>query len=219
MIRRLACAAIVAAAALRAVAHSVWIEPLASGELAIRFAEPDGRLEKSPGHLDELQHPAAWKNSGTNPVPVTVEKKPDHFRLASTTAAEAIQIETAYPVMTSPGRPGRRPFFYARWQPPSAGPATPALTLDLVPTGKPGEVRAFFRGKPLPGVKATLRTPDEKERELTADDDGLFRFESRQSGVHLLTIARHREALPGFAGGQAYELTSHNAALTWTVAP
>lgn len=219
MIRILACAGIVAAAAFRVLAHSVWIEPLASGELAVRFAEPDGKLEKSPGHLDELQLPAAWKNSGTNPQPVSVEKKSDHFRLASITASEAIQIETAYPVMTSPGRPGRRPFFYARWHPPGAGPAAPGLTLDLVPTGKPGEVRAFFRGKPLPGVKATLRTPDEKERELTADSEGLFRFESTQAGVHLLSIARHRESLPGFAGGLAYELTSHNAALTWTVSP
>lgn len=219
MIRILACAGVVAATAFRVLAHSVWIEPLPSGELAIRFAEPDGKLEKSPGHLDELQLPSAWKKSGTNSAPVTVEKKPDHFRLASITASERIQVETAYPVMISPGRPGRRPYFYARWHPLGAGPATPALNLDLVPTGNPGEVRAFFRGRPLPGIKATLRTPDEKERELTADSEGFLRFESAQTGVHLLTIARHRETLPGFAGGLAYELTSHNAALTWTVAP
>lgn len=68
----------------------------------------------------------------------------------------------------------------------------------------------------MAGVKATLRTPDEKEQELTADNEGLLRFESNQSGFHLLTIARHRENLPGFAGGLAYDLTSHNAALTWT---
>lgn len=200
----------------RVLAHSVWIEPLPSGALAIRFAEPDGKLERSPGHLDELQVPTAWKRVGTNSTPVTVEKSTDHFRIGPASSRESVQIETAYPVMATPGRPGRRPFFYARWHADAATPAVPALTLDLVPTGKPGEVRALFRGKPMAGVKATLRTPDEKEQELTADNEGLLRFESNQSGFHLLTIARHRENLPGFAGGLAYDLTSHNAALTWT---
>lgn len=199
----------------RVLAHSVWIEPLPSGDLAIRFAEPDGKLERSPGHLDELQVPTAWKRIGTNSTPVTVEKSTDHFRIGPASPRESVQIETAYPVRVTPGRPGRRPFFYARWHADPSSPALPALTLDLVPTGKQGEVRALFRGKPLAGVKATLRTPDEKERELTADNEGLLRFESNQSGLHLLTIARHRESLPGFAGGLAYDLTSHNAALTW----
>ncbi len=216
MIRTIACLAI-GLLSVQALAHSVWIEPLPSGELAIRFAEPDGKLERSPGHLDDLQLPTAWKRNGTNTASISVEKASDHFRIGPASAGDSVQIETAYPVMVTPGRPGRRPFFYARWHAHTSAAATPALTLDLVPTGKPGEVRALFRGKALPGIKATLRTPDEKERELTADNEGLLRFESSQSGLHLLTIARHRESLPGFAGGLAYDLTSHNAALTWTV--
>ena len=40
-------------------AHSVWIEP-ADGKLVIRFAEPDGKFERSPGHLDNLSAPIVF---------------------------------------------------------------------------------------------------------------------------------------------------------------
>lgn len=200
----------------RLAAHSVWIEPDNQGRLVLRFAEPDGKFEKSPGHLDELTHPVAWQMGASNaPVSLAVTKQRDHFTLGAASVTHNVQAETDFQVMVNPGRPGRRPHFYARWHPVGAGAATPALTLDLVPTGQPGEVRAVFRGQPLPGVKAILRTPDEKEQELTADGEGLLRFSSAQSGQHLLSIARHRETLGGFAGGRPHGLTSHNAALTW----
>jgi hypothetical protein len=213
MIRSLLIACILAVP--RMLAHSVWIEPLPSGELVLRFAEPDGRYERSPGHLDELQLPVACRSISTNRVPVAVEKRNDHYLLTSAVPTEAVLVETAYPVLPSAAGGGRRPLFYARWHPEGASAPEPGLTLDLVPTGRPGEVRILFRGKPLPGVKATLRTPDEKERELTADESGLVTFESTQPGLHLLTVARHREALAGFAGGKPFSMTSHNAALAW----
>jgi len=54
-------------------------------------------------------------------------------------------------------------------------------------------------------VKATLRTPDEVEKEVTADAEGFVRFESKQSGQHHLSIARHRETL---AASTAANLTT-----------
>jgi hypothetical protein len=204
------------AAACAARAHSVWIEPLPDGRMAVRFAEPDGKLEKSPGHLDSLDVPVAFTVGASNaPVRLDAAKHADHFLLAGAAATNVVAAETAFLVMGAPGRPGRRPNFYARWHPPGAGAGEPALTLDLVPTGTPGEVRVFFRGQPLGGVKAVLRTPDEKEQELTADAEGRLKFPVAQSGQYHVSIGRHRETLPGFAGGRAYELTSHNAALTW----
>jgi hypothetical protein len=91
----------------------------------------------------------------------------------------------------------------------------PLLTLDLVPTGQRGEVRLYLCGKPHGGVKATLRTPDDKEKELTVDAEGFIRFESSQSGQHMLSVAHQREPIPGFHLGVPYEQTSHNAALIW----
>jgi hypothetical protein len=200
-------------AAISVHAHSVWIEPIGSDQLAVRFAEPGSDFETSPGYLDNLSAPTAFAVVTNTPVAVEVVKKSDHFLLVHAAPANVACVETAFTV-----RGGRLPYFYARWQPAGlTAAATPLLTLDLVPTGKPGEVRAYFRGQPLGGVTATLRAPDEKETDLIADAEGFLHFDAKQSGQYLLTIAHHREslALAGFHAGQAYRETSHNAALTW----
>jgi len=191
-------------------AHSVWIEPMKDGPLVIRFAEPDGKFEKSPGYLDSLSAPLAFLLVTNAPVAIDTPKSTNFFRLVGASPTNVVGVETAFTV-----RAARKPFFYARWQPAGAGAGTPFLTLDIVPTGNPGEARVFLRGKPLGGVKATLRTPDDKDQELVADDGGILRFKSDQSGQHLLTVAHQREPIAGFHLGRAYEQTSHNAALTW----
>ncbi|MCI0744031.1 MAG: DUF4198 domain-containing protein [Verrucomicrobia subdivision 3 bacterium] len=196
-------------AAANGFSHSVWIEPV-DDKLVVRFAEPGRSFEKSPGHLDSLSAPAAFIVNSTNAAPVETPKNRDHFLLAGASPTNVVCTETIFTI-----RGGRKPHFYARWQPAGAGGAKPALTLDLVPAGKPGEVRAWFRGQPLPGIKATLRTPDEEEQEITADAEGILRFESKQRGQHLLTIAHYREPIAGFHYGRVYQQTSHNAALTW----
>jgi hypothetical protein len=192
-----------------AQAHSVWIEPHGN-QLLIRFAEPGNGFETSPGYLDNLSSPLAFIMATNAPSSVEASKKSDNFLLIGTSPANVACVETSFAV-----RGGRKPIFYARWQPANAGAATPMLTLDLVPTGKPGEVRVYFRGQPLGGIAATLRTPDEKEQELTADAEGFLHFESKQAGQYLLTIAHYREALAGFHIGRPYKETSHNVALTW----
>lgn len=191
-------------------AHSVWIEP-SGNQLVIRFAEPGNAFETSPGYLDNLSTPIAFTVFTNTPASVDVAKKSDSFLLVDASAIDTVCAETTFTV-----RGGRKPIFYARWEPPNVGTSKPLLTLDLVPTGKPGEVRAYFRGKALGQVSATLRTPDEKEQDLTADAEGFIHFKSTQSGQYLLTIAHYRESLAGFHLGIAYKETSHNAALTWT---
>lgn len=191
-------------------AHSVWIEPSDNGQLVIRFAEPGDNLEKSPGYLDSLTAPNAFILVTNAPARIEAPKKSDHFLLVGASPTNTACAETAFTV-----RGGRKPYFYARWQPADAGAATPLLTLDLVPTGKAGEARAYFRGQPLGGIKATLRAPDEKEQELTADAEGFLHFTPTEPGQYLLTIAHHRETLAGFHGGIAYKQTSHNCSLVW----
>ncbi|MBN8246632.1 MAG: hypothetical protein J0L84_04230 [Verrucomicrobia bacterium] len=204
--------------ALPVVAHSVWIEPGPDGVLVVRFAEPDGKLEKSPGHLDSLIVPVAWisgPESGATNRAVSVSKQSDHFLLTGSAVTGSAQAETAFIVMGNAGPTARRPHFYARWQPAGGGAGKPSLNLDIVPTADPGRVQVCFRGRPVPGVKATLRTPDEKESEWVADGEGFLTFPVSQSGLYLVTVARHRETAGGFAGGKEYGLTSHNASLTW----
>lgn len=190
-------------------AHTVWIEPL-DGRLVIRFAEPGDSYEKSPGYLDSLSAPAAFTVVTNAPVIVEAPKSTNHFALVNVPSANQAGVESIFTV-----RAARKPHFYARWQPAGGGAGAPMLTFDLVPTGKPGEVRVYFRGNPLGGLIAVLRTPDDTEKEIPVDAEGYIRFESKQHGLHLLMIPHYRESIPGFHLGKAYEQTSHNTALSW----
>jgi hypothetical protein len=194
---------------LIAHAHSVWIEPKDS-KLVVRFAEPGEKYETSPGFLDNLSAPNAFIAGTKAPTAVASPKQADCFALENTSLTNVVCMESTFTV-----RGGRKPIFYARWQAVGVEAGTPLLNLDLVPTGKPGEVRAYFRGQPLGGIAATLRTPDEKEQDLTTDADGYLHFKTDLSGQYLLTIPHYREPLAGFYGGTSYKETSHNAALTW----
>jgi hypothetical protein len=194
-------------------AHSVWIEPNEDKQPVIRFAEPSGNLERSPGHLDSLTVPMAFQTTPTStnpPARLNVSKQKNHYAIAGVSGTNIIGVETSFTV-----RAGRKPYFYARWQPVGAGEGKPLLTLDLVPTGKPGEARLYLRGEPRGGVKAMLMTPNGDEKEFTTDAEGYIRVPATESGLYLLTVAHQREPIAGVHLGVAYKETSHNCALSW----
>jgi hypothetical protein len=204
-----------AALAPLARAHSVWVEPTPDQKLVIRFGELGGEIETSPGYLDQLMLPLAWKISADGkPAPFAVEKKSDHFLLVAATPAAPALGETRFPVMKRGDRPASWPQFYVRWHPAGApAPAAPALTLDILPTATVGEFRVHLRGQPLPGAKVVVHRLN-LETEIVADADGRFRFAATGTGLVLLTC-NHKESTAGFAAGAAYDVTSHNTALTW----
>jgi hypothetical protein len=196
-----------------AFAHSVWVEPDENKQLVIRFAEPSGNLERSPGHLDSLAVPMVFQIAAvtTNaPAILNVAKKTDHYFIQNASTTNIVGAETSFTV-----RAARKPLFYARWQPAGASEGKPLLTLDLVPTGKPGEARLYLRGKPHGNVKATLHTPNGDEKEFAVDAEGYVRVPTPEPGQYLLTVAHQREPLAGVHLGVPYKETSHNCSLTW----
>lgn len=204
---------VAAAATTQLFAHSVWIEPTEANEMVIRFAEPTGNLERSPGHLDSLAVPMVFQTvpGSTNaPVLLNAAKKKDHYLIEGGAVTNIIGTETSFTV-----RAARKPLFYARWQPAGAGEGKPLLTLDLVPTGKPGEARLYLRGKPHGNVKATLLTPTGDEKEFPVDAEGYVRVPATEPGLYLLTVAHQREPIAGVHLGVPYQQTSHNCALAW----
>src|SRR5262245_33764423 len=116
-------------------AHHVWIEDTPEKQLVVRFGEPGETFEKSPGHLDSLSLPVAWKpGADGKPAALVVEKKTDHFLLVATEPGAAVAGETIFPVMKRGDRPASWPHFYVRWQPAGVAAAVaPALTFDIVP--------------------------------------------------------------------------------------
>lgn len=199
------------------MAHSVYFEALEDGQLVIRFGEFGDDHEESPGFLDSLDTIYAWKKGAKeNPETLDPKKERQGFTIQAT-ESDATSAHSGFIIMTRGSSPARKPYFYARWAPDFNQKAKPSLTLDLVPTGKPGEVQVFFRQKPLAGAKATLYTPEANDQELTADENGIVTFTTspEETGLYMLKVGRHREDLAGFDRGTAFELSSHNCSLTW----
>lgn len=223
LLQTLALAATLGLSSGTALAHEVWIEDLPTGQLVVRFAEYGEDFEESPGNLDSLSLPESWVATAEGVSKLTVTTAKDHFALADTNAKQSVQAETIFNVIG--GKPGgkgdqagpsRRPFFYARWY--SFGTtevAKPATNLDLVPTGKPGEVCVYFRGKPLADIEVFAHTPDGKELTFKSDKDGLVKVPVEQPGFYMLNCKRYREIIDGFSGGKPYTAVSHNCSVTW----
>lgn len=196
-------------------AHSVYIESDKDGKLILRFGEFGSDPETSPGFLDSLDEITAWHwPDGAQPAAIELTKGKDRFS-TGVPRTEGIQAETGFPIMTRGGSPPRKPFFYARWIPSLDAKGEPALTLDIVPTGTPGEARVVFRNKPLAGVTVTRYTPEANDKELTSDENGVIRFQSDEKGLHMVKVGRYREDRAGFDRGGLHELVGHNCSLTW----
>lgn len=204
-------------------AHSLWIEELPDqGGVCVRFAEWGDEYEKSPGHLDSFSQVSGWTvNDKGEPQVFEVVKKSDHFYLGKLNPGQPAFAQAHFTVRKlHEDKPARAPIFYCRYQPEGAGAGTPAMTMDIVPTGKPGEARVYFRGKPLANVDVGLEAPGLKEKgALKTDAEGFVRVEDvSKPGAYQLTIARYSEDLPGFYNGVPFGITSHSASLYWTVA-
>jgi hypothetical protein len=201
-------------------AHAVWIEELQDGQLCVRFAEWGEDFETSPGHLDSFAAVSGWTLTDEGqPELFEVTKKSDQFFLGRANSSRPAFAQAPFTVRKlHDDKPARAPIFYCRWQPEGGGAGKPTMTLDIVPTGKPGEARVFFRGKPLGGVEVILHVPAGDEQKLTADAEGIVRVpDMSKPGPYLLAVARYSEELPGFFNGVPFGITSHSASLYWTV--
>ncbi|HTR41346.1 MAG TPA: hypothetical protein VMH87_06985 [Pseudomonadales bacterium] len=205
--------------AVAAKAHDVWIEDTPDNHLVIRFGEFGDELETSPGYLDSLTQPQAWtKKIGADPAAFEVQKQTNSFLLAGAAITNMAAAETAFEVLSATNKPSRLPLFYARWQPAGAGAGTPMLTFDLVPQEKLGDIRVYFRGKPLADETVSAYGPANFTKELKTDANGFVHFDLSAPGFYLFTCNHYREDRFGYSGGRPYDLVSHNASLTLRVA-
>lgn len=199
--------------------HGAWAEETPDHRVVLRFGDYGKKTEKSPGPLDRLAAAKVWSyDANGKPVAGTAEKTAEYILLRDISAEGAAFAEiTNIPVRTGGKNPPAKSQVYIRWQPAGVAATVPAMTLDLVPTGKPGEVRVHFRGAPLARAKVEVFTPGEKEpKDVVADETGLVRFDSERPGTFLFECA-HREPVGGFHEGVAYAATNHAATLTFKV--
>ncbi|MCD6050794.1 MAG: cobalt transporter substrate-binding protein [Verrucomicrobia bacterium] len=207
---RVLSALLLASATMAAQAHNIWLEDLPTGEVGFRFGEIGEKIETSPGRLDAFTGLQGW-TVATNQF--KLEKKSGHILLQGSKATAPVLVEEAGMAVRAVQNP-RKTMFYARWQPAKAEAGEAALTLDIVPTGKPGEYRVSFRGQPLAEAKIKVEGEKGFTADLTADAQGKVTFKAPSKGLFLL-VCVHRETLAGFAGGKAYEGLTHSSTLSF----
>ena len=201
---------------LNSYGHSVYFDENKNSEIKLRFGEFQDEYEESPGYLDSLDAINAWKiNDKKQPEKLDVEKQKNGFSLTAQNS-DNVAAQTGFPVMARTDQP-RKPYFYARWCADFKSKSIPTLTLDIVPNGQEGEVKVFFRGKPLTGIKLNLYTPEYDKIELISDKNGivLFKDNIKSKGIYMLKIARYSESISGFDQGKLYKIISHNCSLNW----
>lgn len=208
MYMRLIC--IIATAMLlasNASAHHLWLE--ADGQGAkLYFGEFGENLrEASPGLLDRFKPMPEGKVIGASGAqPLKVEKTPGAFVLNGTIAAgDSVIAEQGRVTERKQADKVIRTFgiLAARWVPDLAERA-PALTLDVVPTGKPGTFKVVFDGKPLPKAKLELTAESGWKRELHTDEGGTFTAALPWLGAYAIEI-EHLDAKSGGEGANAYD--------------
>lgn len=206
-------------------AHQVWIEQDAQGA-RLHFGEYGMNLkEASPGYLDKLKEPTAWLRSPSGKRALTLAKRSRGLHFANKAGpGQALIVEgRTYPLLEGHGDKPKS----TRWTPAAryvsdlSLQTTPELTLDILPTEKPGEFQIFFRNQPLSGSEVTLTAANGWVLQATSNDSGKVQFRLPwRSGYVVHT--RHREDKPGertIAKGkkEAFDSASFSTSLSFDI--
>lgn len=205
-----------------AQAHQVWIE--SSGNQArLHFGEyADNLRESSPGALDKFKGvPVLEQSAAGKTQRVEGKLTPTAFTYATQGAADTLFAEATYPLIdrSKNSQPALvwRPA--ARWVASLAQPVAAAPNaLDVVPTGKAGELRVVYNGTPLPKAKVTLVSPSGWAREATTDKDGAVQFETPWKGQYVAEVHHTDKTAGERAGGEKFGESSFVTTLSFVQA-
>lgn len=215
----LACAAVTAANT--AHAHQVWLEN-AGGQARLHFGEFNENLrETSPGRLDQFKGVPALEQqrAGATAQRVDGQIAKDAFVYTTTGTPDTLFAAATYPLIDRSKRNLPAMFWQpsARWVASLAQPVAPTAPLDLVPTGKPGQLKVVYKGAPLPKAKVQLAAPSGWAREAEADEDGTVTFVTPWKGQYVAEV-KHSDKTPGEAQGGQYGEASYVTTLTFVLA-
>lgn len=202
-----------------ASAHQVWLEqtPKAANLYFGEFGE--NLRETSPGLLDKFVKPTAVLLKSNEEQPLTLEKTGTAFVLSSTAKKnESIVAEEAnYPPIE---RKNGEAVTRTVWTPAarlitSDTEQQPRLTLDIVPTGKKGEFKVFYKNQPLPKAKVGIVVQSGWMKEATSDEQGVVSFDLPWQGTYVLEV-HHMDKTPGERDGKPYDVASFVTTLSMT---
>lgn len=214
----LACAALTAVTT--AHAHQVWLENV-GGQARLHFGEFNENLrETSPGALDKFKGVPTLEQQRTGAAaqPVQGQLGKDAFNYTVAGTPQTLFVAPTYPLIDRSKRnlPAMVWQPSARWVASLAQPVAPTAPLDLVPTGKPGELKVVYKGAPLPKAKVQLAAPSGWTREAEAGEDGTVTFVTPWKGQYVAEV-KHSDKTPGEAQGEKYGEASYVTTLTFVL--
>jgi len=202
-----------------ASAHHLWLEVDGQGA-KLYFGEFEGNLrEASPGLLDRFAPlPDARVVGAARAQPLKLDKSPSAFVLSGTIATgDSIVAEQARVTERKQADKAIRTLgrLAARYVPDFAERA-PLLTLDVVPTGKPGAFRVVYDGKPLAKAKLGLIAESGWKREFNTDEQGTVTVGLPWRGAYVIEV-EHNDSAGGGEGAGAYDRKRFVTALSFRV--
>lgn len=214
-------AVLLTSAAMSTQAHQVWLENTA-GQVRLYFGEFNDNLrEASPGGLDKFKGVPALEQQRAGAAPQRLGGKLDKesFHYTLTVAADSLLAAPSYPLIDRSKR--QLPAMYwqpsARWVASLAQPVAPTAPLDIVPTGKPGQLKVFFQGAPLAKAKVQLAAPSGWTREAESGEDGTVTFLTPWKGQYVAEV-KHSDKTPGEVQGEKYSEASYVTTLSFVQA-
>lgn len=205
-----------------AQAHQIWIEQADGQNAVVRFGEFGENLrEASPGLLDKFVKPTGTLISAKGEQKSDATKTADGFTLPFKAAAgDGIVAEDAnYPLYTwkQQDKEVRNWFFPAARLVTSFAAQPPRLVLDLVPAGREGEFKLFFKDQPKAKTKVTLVTQSGWAKEALTDEQGLVKFDMPWSGTYVAEV-NFNDRSAGERGAEKYDAVNYATAVTYVKA-
>ncbi len=199
-------------------AHHIWILPDADGKPVVHFSEIAENLkEVSPGLLDRIKVTARLV-SPKGEAPLEARHGADGISLSSGVGpAECVLAEDPRaPVRErKSGEQVTRSVYHPAARFVSDLTARqPVLTLDIVPTSRPGRFQVIFRGAPLAKAKVSIMAASGWEREVRADQTGTFEAAFPWKGSYVIQVS-HPDTTPGSRGGKSFEVTNFVTTLSF----
>ena len=214
-------AAVLITGAANANAHQMWLEN-AGGQARLHFGEFNDNLrETSPGRLDSFKGvPTLDQHTGAVAQRLQGQLGKNSFNYSVAGTPDTLFAAATHPLIDRSKR--NLPAMYwqpsARWVASLAQPVAPTAPLDLVPTGKPGELKVVYKGAPMPKAKVQLAAPSGWTREVETGEDGTVTFVTPWKGQYVAEV-KHTDKTEGTtAQGEKYGEASYVTTLTFVLA-
>ncbi|MBS3017708.1 hypothetical protein DJFAAGMI_00431 [Comamonas sp. PE63] len=203
-----------------AQAHQVWLENN-GGHAQLFFGEFNDNLrETSPGALDKfLGTPTLAQQTASGTQQLSGQRNATGFSYNAASQAQTLFASAAYPLIDRSKRnePALLWVPAARWvATPAQAVAANAQALDLVPTGKPGQLMVSFNGMALPKTKVQIVAPPGWSREAQSDEQGRVNFALPWKGLYVAEV-HHSHKQGGEAQGKSYGEASYVTTLSFSI--